>query len=705
MSRIRLRGTTKPHGAHWDGHGVNFALFSANAERVQLCLFDADGKRETERVELEVSDQVWHAYLPGCGPGTVYGYRVYGPYQPEQGHRFNPNKLMLDPYARKLQGDLQWDDCVYGYTPGDDDDDLSFDSRDNAACVPKSVVVDESFDWRGDKPPRIPWSRTIIYETHVTGITKLNPAVAKAERGSFAGLAADGMIAYLTSLGITSVELLPVHAFVDDYFLQQKGLRNYWGYNSLGFFTAESRYLASGDRNEFKTMVRRLHAAGIEVILDVVYNHTAEGDQTGPSLCFRGIDNASYYRLVEEDKRSYINDSGCGNSLNLNHPRVLQMVLDSLRHWVVDMHVDGFRFDLAVSLGREAHGFDSDGEFFRAIQEDPVLSQVKLIAEPWDLGPGGYQLGAFPPDWAEWNDRFRDCLRRYWRGDAGLLPELARCLHGSSDLFEHNDRRPSASINLVTSHDGFTLADLVSYNERHNQANGENNNDGHSANFSFNCGVEGPVDDPDINQLRRRQRHNLLATLFLAQGTPMLLAGDELGHSQLGNNNAYCQDNEISWQDWSLLSTEADTLDLVRRLIQLRRDYPLLHRDRFVHGESKFEPSGFSDIQWLRSDGETMQDSDWDDAAHNVLGMLLATDTSVKSVPKNLAASPPASQASALLIIFNAEPVPVEFSLPASQFQWHCIFTTADSGQSIGNDGLANIEARSVQLFALQMPA
>jgi len=705
MSSIKLRGTTKPPGAHWDGHGVNFALFSAHAERVQLCLFDADGKREIERVELKVSDQTWHAYLPGCGPGTVYGYRVYGPYQPEQGHRFNPNKLMLDPYARKLQGDLQWDDCVYGYTPGDDDEDLSFDSRDNAACVPKSVVVDESFDWRGDKPPRVPWARTIIYETHVAGITKLNPAVATAERGSFAGLAADSMIDYLTALGITSVELLPVHAFVDDYFLQQKGLRNYWGYNSLGFFTAESRYLASGDRNEFKTMVRRLHAAGIEVILDVVYNHTAEGDQTGPSLCFRGIDNASYYRLVEEDKRSYINDSGCGNSLNLNHPRVLQMVLDSLRHWVVDMHVDGFRFDLAVSLGREAHGFDSGAAFFRAIQEDPVLSQVKLIAEPWDLGPGGYQLGAFPPDWAEWNDRFRDCLRRYWRGDAGLLPELARCLHGSSDLFEHNDRRPSASINLVTSHDGFTLADLVSYNERHNEANGEDNNDGHGANFSFNCGVEGPVDDPDINQLRRRQRHNLLATLFLAQGTPMLLAGDELGHSQLGNNNAYCQDNEISWQDWSRLEDEADTLDLVRRLIQLRRDYPLLHRDRFVHGESKFEPGGFSDIQWLRSDGETMQDSDWDDPAHNVLGMLLATDKPAKSARLNPVASPAADAASALLLIFNAEPAPVEFSLPASQFQWHCIFTTADSGQSIGNDGLATIEARSVELFVLQTPA
>ena len=696
MNQIKLRGTPQPHGAHWDGHGINFALFSAHAVRVELCLFDAEGEHEVERIDLELSDQTWHVYLPGCGPGTVYGYRVYGPYQPDQGHRFNPNKLMLDPYARSLKGELQWDDSVYGYTPGSIDQDLSFDTRDNAASVPKSVVVDESFDWRGDKPPRIPWARTIIYETHVAGITKLNKTVAAAERGSFAGLGSDSMINYLTTLGITSVELLPVHAFVDDYFLQQKGLRNYWGYNSLGFFAAESRYLASADRNEFKTMVRRLHTAGIEVILDVVYNHTAEGDQSGPSLCFRGIDNASYYRLVDDDKRCYINDSGCGNSLNLTHPQVLQMVIDSLRHWVIDMHVDGFRFDLAVSLGREAHGFDSSGAFFEAIHADPDLSQVKLIAEPWDLGPGGYQLGAFPPGWAEWNDRFRDCLRGYWRGDAGLLPELARCLHGSSDLFEHNGRRPSASINLVTSHDGFTLTDLVSYEERHNEANGENNNDGHSANFSFNCGIEGPSDDAHINELRRRQRRNLLATMFLAQGTPMLLAGDELGHSQHGNNNAYCQDNEISWQDWSVLTDEADSFDFVRRLILLRRDYPLLHRYRFVHGENLFEPIGFSDIQWLRRDGLAMQDSDWHDSTHNSLAMLLAAE-----VP---AGSPAANGASALVMIFNAEVQAIEFTLPASQFCWHCIFTTADAEQSVSLEGVTLIEARSVQIFVLQNP-
>jgi glycogen operon protein len=696
MSHVKLPGTPQPPGAHWDGHGVNFALFSEHAERVELCLFDADGKQELERIELRFNGDIWHAYLPGCAPGTVYGYRVYGPYQPQQGHRFNPNKLLLDPYARRLQGQLQWHDSVHGYTPGHADGDLSFDTRDSAAFVPKSVVVDESFDWGDDRPPRVPWAFTVIYETHVGGITRLNDMVATAERGCFAGLGAESMIAYLTSLGITTIELLPVHAFIDDYFLQRKGLRNFWGYNSIGFFAAESRYLASGDRNEFKTMVRRLHAAGIEVILDVVYNHTAEGDHTGPSLCFRGIDNLSYYRLFADDRRHYINDSGCGNSLNLGHPRVLQMVIDSLRHWVVDMHVDGFRFDLAVSLGRGSNGFDADSAFFRAIREDAVLSRVKLIAEPWDLGPGGYQLGGFPPGWAEWNDRFRDCLRRYWRGDSGLLPEVARCLHGSSDLFERNQRRPSASINLVTSHDGFTLADLVSYNERHNEANGENNRDGHNANFSCNYGVEGDSDDAHILRLRRRQRRNLLATLLLAKGTPMLLAGDEFGHSQRGNNNAYCQDNAIGWQDWSALSREADMVDFLRRLIRLRHDHPLLHRDRFVHGEEQFEPSGFSDIAWLRYDGQPMQSSDWHDRAHNVLGMLLADEASA-------AAAAGGKKLHALVIVFNADAATLEFRLPASEHRWRCLFTTADSEPDVDEDGLATIDARSVQLFELQV--
>lgn len=694
----KLRGTPQPLGADWDGHGVNFAIFSANAEKIELCLFDPETDTETERFELEHTGEVWHAYLTGCGPGTVYGYRVYGPYDPQNGHRFNPNKLLIDPYARQLSGKLQWDDAVYGFKPGDDEQDLSFNDSDSAQFVPKSVVVDEVFDWHHDRPPRIPWPQTVIYETHVRGFTMLNPEVDEELRGSFVGLASDSVISYLKSLGVTALELQPIHAFVDEHFLVRKGLINYWGYNSIGFFTAESRYLSNADRNEFKAMVRRLHEANIEVILDVVYNHSAEGDQSGPTLCFRGIDNASYYRLPDDDKRAYINDSGCGNTLNVKHPQVLQMVIDSLRHWVIDMHVDGFRFDLAVSLGRGAHGFDSYSEFFKAIHSDAVLSQVKLIAEPWDIGPGGYQLGAFPPRWSEWNDRFRDCVRRYWRGESGVLPELARSLHGSSDLFEHNGRRPSASINLITSHDGFTLADLVSYNERHNEANGESNHDGHNANFSSNYGVEGESDDAEINRLRQRQCRNLLATLFLAQGTPMLLAGDELGRSQQGNNNAYCQDNEITWLDWSALEHESELLDFVRRLIRLRLDYPMLHRDRFVHGEEQFEPSGFSDIQWLRADGEIMQDADWHDTEHNFLAMLLAAEVLPARDPRF-----DGETEAALLIVLNADPRSVEFVLPTSEFHWQRVFTTASSEVPINGNETVMIDQRSVQLFELRM--
>ena len=698
MSHDRLRGTPQPLGASWDGHGVNFAIFSAHADHVELCLFDADNGTELERVALEVTGQVWHAYLPDCAPGTVYGYRVYGPYDPEKGHRFNPNKLLLDPYARQLSGRLTWDDSVYGFDVDDDRQDLSFSAADSARFVPKSVVVDETFDWGSDPRPAVPWACTVIYETHARGFTMLNDAIPEEQRGSFAGLASDSVISYLKSLGVTTLELQPVHAFIDDHFLVRKNLVNYWGYNSIGFFAVESRYLSGTDRNEFKAMVRRLHEAGIEVILDVVYNHTAEGDQSGPTLSLRGIDNLSYYRLADRDQRVYINDTGCGNTLNVNHPRVLQMVIDSLRHWVVDMHVDGFRFDLAASLGREAHGFDGDGAFFRAIREDSVLSQVKLIAEPWDIGPGGYQLGGFPPGWSEWNDRFRDCLRRYWRGEAGFLPELARSLHGSSDLFEHNGRRPSASINLVTSHDGFTLADLVSYNERHNEANGENNNDGHHANFSDNCGVEGPSDDPVIERLRRRQRRNLLATLFLAQGTPMLLGGDEFGRSQLGNNNAYCQDNAITWLDWSAQARESDMVDFVRKLIRLRNKYPLLRRDLFVHGKQRIESNGFSDIQWLRADGASMRDADWHDERHNFLAMLLAGEIMPARDPRF-----DNSKEAALLIVFNADPTPVEFVLPPSDFHWQCLLTTAESDPAMTAKGRVAIEPRSVQLFELLM--
>jgi glycogen operon protein len=685
MSQGMHEGKSSPLGASWDGQGVNFALFSAHAEKVELCLFDENGEHEIARYQLPcTTDEVWHGYLPGCGPGAVYGYRVYGPYRPDQGHRFNHHKLLVDPYARQLLGGLNWSNAILGYDPADPRDEI-FDTRDSAADVPKSVVVDEAFDWQDDRPPRVPWSETIIYETHVRGFTRLHPAIDVDRRGSFSALACADVITYLQSLGITSVELLPIHEFVDDKFLVEKKLRNYWGYNTLGYFAPAARYLGSGDRNEFKTMVRELHRAGIEVILDVVYNHTAEGDRSGPTLSFRGIDNASYYRLLEDDPREYINDTGCGNTLNANHPRVLQMIIDSLRYWVDEMHVDGFRFDLAVSLGRESHGFDSHGEFFRRIRQDEVLSRVKLIAEPWDVGPGGYQLGAFPTDWGEWNDRFRDAVRRFWRGDEGQLPGLASALHGSNELFEHNDRRPSASINLVTSHDGFTLADLVSYNERHNEANGEDNNDGHEANFSHNHGVEGFTDDPSIDSLRQRQSRNLLATLMLAQGTPMLLAGDEIGRSQQGNNNAYCQDNELNWLDWSLLERNADLHDLVRRLADLRRHYAVLRYDRFLHDNR---------IRWLRADGSSMTEADWHDPQRRFLAMLLSITAS---------GPPPQSPREAtLLLAFNAGAEPIVFELPETRHGWHCIFSTAIDEPDRSAVTSLSLEARSVQVFELR---
>ncbi len=678
-----MRGSPQPPGACWDGKGVNFTLFSCHAEKVELCLFDSDGTAEVERITLTATGDIWHGYLPDCKPGTVYGYRVYGPYRPEQGHRFNPYKLLLDPYARQLQGPMIWHEAVYGYHYTEALDDLSYSYEDSAGFVPKAVVVDESFDWGNDRSPKVPWSHTIIYETHVRGFTQLNQHIDNKLRGSFAGLACDAVIGYLKSLGITAIELLPIHAFIDDHFLVKKNLTNYWGYNSLGFFAVDVKYLSSGHRNEFKSMVKRLHQAGIEVILDVVYNHTAEGDQTGPTLGFRGIDNACYYRLPESNKRQYINHSGCGNSLDMSHPQVLKLVVDSLRYWVEEMHVDGFRFDLAVSLGREDNGFDNNAALFQAIRDDSLLSQVKLIAEPWDVGPDGYQLGRFPEAWAEWNDRFRDTVRRFWHGEPGMLPHLARCLHGSSDLFEHNNRRPSASINLITSHDGFTLADLVSYNHRHNEVNGENNHDGHSANFSYNYGVEGPCDDPEITALRHRQCRNLLATMFFAQGTPMLLAGDEVGRSQQGNNNAYCQNNEVTWQDWSMLPDQLEMLDFVKRLIKLRNDYPLLHRDCFVHGEEQFGPGGFGNIQWLTASGDDMQQNDWHDQQNQFLAMLLAGDA-------------------VLIVAFNAGTSPIEFTLPNGELRWKCLFTTAESKPAFNECTSAEIEPRSVCLFELR---
>ena len=565
MPRSRLReGQPFPLGATWDGLGVNFALFSAYATKVELCLFDIEGKEETDRIELpEYTDEVWHGYLPDARPGTVYGYRVHGPYEPDNGHRFNHHKLLLDPYAKQLVGDLKWNDALFGYTIGHPDKDLSFDERDSAPYMQKARVIDPAFTWGNLRRRRWPWRQTILYEMHVKGFTKLNRRLPEPLRGTFSGLGHADSIEYLQKLGVTTVELLPVHAYVDDRYLVDKKLRNYWGYNTIGFFAPEPRYMATPFANEFKEMVNHLHAAGLEVVMDVVYNHTAEGNEGGPTLCFKGIDNASYYRLLPDKKRFYINDTGTGNTVNLSHPRVLQMVNDSLRYWAQEMRIDGFRFDLATILAREPYGFDEGGGFLDSCRQDPVLSSLKLIAEPWDVGPGGYQVAHFPPGWAEWNDQYRDTVRAYWRGDEGKLSELATRLTGSADMFNRRGRKPWASVNFVTAHDGFTLNDLVSYNDKHNEKNGEENRDGNSNNLSSNYGVEGPTEDSSINAIRERQKRNLLATLLLSLGTPMLLAGDEIGRSQGGNNNAYCQDNTSTWVDWS--SVDDDLLAFTKR--------------------------------------------------------------------------------------------------------------------------------------------
>ncbi|MEO8713501.1 MAG: glycogen debranching protein GlgX, partial [Acetobacteraceae bacterium] len=545
-----LPGRNHRLGATWDGLGVNFAVFSANAERIDLCLFDPAGRREIARLALpEYTDQIWHGYLPDAGPGTVYGFRAHGAYAPEHGHRFNPHKLLLDPYARALRGRIRWADALYGFRAHSGHDHLSYDRRDSAPLMPKSVVTDETFSWGDDRPPDTAWSDTVIYEAHVRGLSMLRDDVAPERRGTFSALADRKMIEHLLRLGVTAIELMPVHAFAQDRFLIRRGLRNYWGYSTLGFFAPEPAYLATGESNEMRRAVRRLHAAGIEVILDVVYNHTAEGSETGPTLCLRGLDNASYYRLDPADPRHCIDDTGTGNTLNITHPRVLQMVMDSLRHWAQSFHVDGFRFDLSAALGREAHGFDPGAGFFDAIRQDPVLAPLKLIAEPWDIGPGGYRLGQHPPGFAEWNDRFRDGARRFWRGDPGQRPDFAARLAGSADIFGHAGRRPWASVNHVACHDGFTLADVVSYECKHNEANQEDNRDGSDANWSCNWGVEGPSDEPAIGAVRALVRRALLATLFFSDGTPMLLGGDEFGRGQGGNNNAYCQDNAVSWFD------------------------------------------------------------------------------------------------------------------------------------------------------------
>ncbi len=652
-------GRPHPLGAHWDGEGVNFALFSEHAEKVELCLFDDSGRREIQRITLsERSNQIWHCYLPEARPGLHYGYRVHGPYQPEKGHRFNPHKLLIDPYSRHISGGLRWSDAHFGYAIGNKREDLSFDRRDSAGGMPKCKVIDSAFSWGEDRSPDVPWHEMVIYELHVGGFTRQHPDVPQPLRGTFAGLCCPPVIEHLQRLGITTVELMPVHAFIDDRRLVEQGLRNYWGYNTLGFFSPDMRYCASGKTAEFKTMVKTLHSAGMEVILDVVYNHTAEGNQCGPTLSFRGIDNASYYRLVGDNPRYFQDYTGCGNTLNMQHPRVLQLIMDSLRYWVTEMHVDGFRFDLAAALARELHEVDRLGAFFDILHQDPVLSQVKLIAEPWDLGEGGYQVGNFPVGWAEWNDQYRDTMRAYWKGDGGLIGEFARRLTGSSDLYGRNGRSPAASINFITAHDGFTLHDLVSYNDKHNEANGEENRDGSSNNLSWNGGAEGPTEDSEINALREKQKRNMLATVLLSQGVPMLLAGDEIGRTQSGNNNAYCQDNELSWIDWNLDDRRRRLFGFVSNVIALRRSHPIFRRREFFLGK----PAGdgtTNDIVWLEPDGTKMTSDEWHKDFARCLGVYLSgaslLETDMRGRP---------IRDDSFLLLFNAHHDTVPFRLP-----------------------------------------
>ncbi len=661
-------GRPDPLGATFNGEGVNFAVFSANAQGVELCLFTDDGRKERARIPLTERDgDIWHVYVSGLTPGTKYGYRVHGRYAPDEGHRFNPNKLLLDPYAKKLHGRLRWSDALMGYRVGSPRADLSFDTRDSAFAMPKAVVTDPSFAWGPDKRPRIPRSETVVYEAHVKGLTETHPQVDPSIAGTYRGVASEPMIEHMLKLGVTTVELLPVHAFTDDRFLIEKGLRNYWGYQSIGFFAPEPRYMAEDEIWEFQAMVRRLHSAGIEVILDVVYNHSGEGNEQGPTLSFRGLDNASYYRLL--DGRYYINDTGTGNTLNVQHPAVLRMVMDSLRYWVEVMHVDGFRFDLATTLAREDHGFDPNGGFLDAIRQDPVLAGVKLIAEPWDIGPGGYQVGAWPHPFLEWNDKYRDEVRRYWRGDEGMLPDLSKRLLGSADMFDHSGRAATSSVNFLTAHDGFTLQDLVSYNEKHNEANGEDNRDGHSNNHSDNFGVEGATDDAEIRAARAQRKRNMLATLFLSQGTPMMLAGDEIGNGQGGNNNAYAQDNETGWIDWT--EPDEELCDFVTRLTRIRREHPVLRQKLFLHSRPR-RKDGMPDVVWRLPDGAPPEPSDWQDAARKTLCVELRTSSETPDYD---------ASDDVIFAIFNAGDE-VEVVLPdlSEGLVWENILDTAEPG-------------------------
>ncbi|EFO80844.1 glycogen debranching enzyme GlgX [Oscillochloris trichoides DG-6] len=699
-----LPGRPYPLGATWDGRGINFAIFSAHATRIDLCLFDSPtALRESVRLTLpERSEHIWHGYVAGLEPGQLYGYRVYGPYNPQQGHRFNPHKLLIDPYTRALSGTIQWDKAMYGYRVDSPYTDLTIGKRDSAPYIPRSVVIDPQFDWGDDTRPDTSYRKSVIYELHVKGFTQQHPDVDPDLRGTYAGLASAPVVAYLKDLGVTAVELLPIHQFVNDQHLVDRGLTNYWGYQTINFFSPDVRYASQGHLGEqvteFKQMVKTLHAAGIEVILDVVFNHTGEGNQLGPTLSFRGIDNVSYYRLAPEEQRYYMDYTGTGNTLNLMHPRVLQMVMDSLRYWVTEMHVDGFRFDLARALVRGSHDADRPSAFLDVVKQDPILAEVKMIAEPWDVGPDGYWVGGFPAPWAEWNGKYRDNIRSFWKSDPGQAAEFASRFLGSSDLFQHNGRRPYHSVNFITAHDGFTMRDLVSYNEKHNEANGEKNRDGDNHNNAWNCGVEGPTDDPEIQELRMRQMRNLLTTLIFSQGTPMLLAGDERGRTQQGNNNAYCQDNPISWLDWSPDPEAESLLAFTKKIIKLRKRHPILRRRSFFRGN--LSPTGAEyDVEWLSPDGQEIGPELWHSPDLRCIGLLLngkvmyEYDHHGHPVRDDI-----------LLILFNADPEPVPFILPdwPDEPVWEVLVDTSDpegNGDRAPSSEIYQLQGRSLVLL------
>ncbi len=707
MKMTQFPGSPFPLGAYWDGNGVNFALYSENATAVELCLFaDDNPTKESIRIRIKERDNhIWHVYLPELRPGQLYGYRVYGPYEPQKGHRFNPNKLLIDPYAKAISGTIDWNDALFGYEVGHSDEDLSFDDRDSAPYIPKSVVIDSRFDWEGDRLPRIPYHRTVIYEAHVKGFTKLHPAIPEELRGTYPAIGHPATIQYLKELGITAIELMPVHQAVNDKFLTDKGLTNYWGYNTIGFFAPDVRYASAKDHGsqviEFKQMVKALHKEGIEVILDVVYNHTAEGNHLGPTLSFRGIDNVSNYRLTE-DKRFYMDFTGTGNTLNAKMPNTMRMIMDSLRYWILEMHVDGFRFDLAASLARELHAVDRLGSFFHIIHQDPVISQVKVIAEPWDVGEGGYQVGNFPPGWAEWNGKYRDCMRDYWRGADSMLGEFALRFTGSPDLYEEDYRSPTASVNFITAHDGFTLHDLVSYNDKHNEANGENSNDGENHNRSWNAGEEGETADEEITALRKQQVRNFLTTLFFSQGVPMLVAGDELGRTQHGNNNAYCQDNEISWVDWE--AADVELLTFTKKLIHFCKRHPVFNRRRWFKGQP-VKGIGLEDIAWFKPDGVEMSEEAWNQDYAKSLGVFL-NGKGIHSVgPKGEVIVD-----DNFYVIFNAYHETLEFKLPPQKFgrKWAKVLDTSlnfweESGQLFKASESLTMVGRSVVVFKQPM--